>query len=1089
MGLQASGSSFNTSILRGAVDSTINYLKNRHHPEKPHISLVGPPHLHDYHMIWRLPKSAERHYDILEESEDELLEEFEESLKTRWPGWIFGSDFELEEEGGESWCADVRFNFYVRIKPDFDDEQRWDDSAYTHVRISLKYLYDSNFKSYSIEGKLLFVLEGGHEKAISLRVGKVGDNIALVIVPQPASKFLNKQNLEKILERIASIGLRRIPKIHMEIVYITSDHLSAEVYSSRENGQQNYAGKYHQAFCILLGYFGKVFKVYLVNLGGMIESKDQLLVREFCENPFRAYTYNSRDNMSRWTLGYLFETEGIVKFLGRKTRVGWNEYGLYGAHPANTLIIIDENEPNTYILRDYFITDEILPPIKKHFETADAYLSRLAQQIKITQSLKEELKLFVSALNKAFAKILKVKNFYFYTYQIQAIQAILASLGLLEGRQYRAVAITARTAGGKTYAFMIPILIKIFIDKIVNKERGVKAILVYPTKALANDQTEEIASLLFYLISYLREGGLNLGISFGCLHGNTHDLDWIERLLQKARRVYLPVKCPQHNGPIYVDRIGNRAYAHCPFNEECSFAQFLNEFMRKTREEIYFDPPDILITNEDMINRLLSGTSRERGGSRGRIPWYEWQLFGYPYKRCKKCSHTYPYTLRIQKCNICEASGNEITQVDNLCKPEIIVLDEAHQINGSFGIQVHHMLSLLEYILGYKPLYVLSSATFKKADELASRLLNLNKDEIYVIEAETEDNARELTRRFFALLMPKAYTMDATVTRLLTRFHNVFFNLSGYIPKGIIFTNTLGQNNELISYLRNLFAEVFLAKEIEIDGHSTDYEEDRAEKELLFKEGRIDLFVATSTLELGVDYGMVDFVTIYGVPAKISSFVQRIGRAGRNKDAVIFVVFDPENPLNYSYYENYRILCDGSLRDRAIGREVIEISPMNNEAIKRAFIRWIVAEIRKICSQNSRLCRILINDLETVHQRQDIWGHIIDYIASMKALPQSLLNLSILPSSQQILSNEKRRIEQIIRSSAHQWNGISKLINALDVDYLYNLRAADEEVIITYPKLNSKRKRELRYAIKHCLLGQVISYRGLFFNVYEFAHG
>lgn len=44
------------------------------------------------------------------------------------------------------------------------------------------------------------------------------------------------------------------------------------------------------------------------------------------------------------------------------------------------------------------------------------------------------------------------------------------------------------------------------------------------------------------------------------------------------------------------------------------------------------------------------------------------------------------------------------------------------------------------------------------------------------------------------------------------------------------------------------------------------------------------LCVATSTLELGVDIGDVDAVVMYGAPASISSFVQRVGRGNRRQD-------------------------------------------------------------------------------------------------------------------------------------------------------------------------------------------------------------
>ena len=59
---------------------------------------------------------------------------------------------------------------------------------------------------------------------------------------------------------------------------------------------------------------------------------------------------------------------------------------------------------------------------------------------------------------------------------------------------------------------------------------------------------------------------------------------------------------------------------------------------------------------------------------------------------------------------------------------------------------------------------------------------------------------------------------------------------------------------------------------------------ERASMEDAFKNGRLRALVCTSTLELGIDVGFVDFVVQYLSPMTVSSLVQRFGRSGHRLD-------------------------------------------------------------------------------------------------------------------------------------------------------------------------------------------------------------
>ncbi len=65
----------------------------------------------------------------------------------------------------------------------------------------------------------------------------------------------------------------------------------------------------------------------------------------------------------------------------------------------------------------------------------------------------------------------------------------------------------------------------------------------------------------------------------------------------------------------------------------------------------------------------------------------------------------------------------------------------------------------------------------------------------------------------------------------------------------------------------------------------------REEVERRFQKAGRAMCIATSTLELGIDIGDVDAVVMYGAPASISSFVQRVGRGNRRSGTCIVYGF------------------------------------------------------------------------------------------------------------------------------------------------------------------------------------------------------
>jgi superfamily II DNA/RNA helicase len=132
----------------------------------------------------------------------------------------------------------------------------------------------------------------------------------------------------------------------------------------------------------------------------------------------------------------------------------------------------------------------------------------------------------------------------------------------------RNIVVSTGTGSGKTFSFLIPILNHIMkvkkLESKNGKSSGVKAMLLYPLNALANDQINTLREM----IGVFEKGESDNDITFGSFTGETKDTE-----AQARESLNEPEKIPR--------------------NEVIS------------RERFRKSPPDILITNYAMLEHLL----------------------------------------------------------------------------------------------------------------------------------------------------------------------------------------------------------------------------------------------------------------------------------------------------------------------------------------------------------------------------------------------------------------------------------------------------------------------------------------------------
>jgi ATP-dependent helicase YprA (DUF1998 family) len=142
-----------------------------------------------------------------------------------------------------------------------------------------------------------------------------------------------------------------------------------------------------------------------------------------------------------------------------------------------------------------------------------------------------------------------------YTHQREAVQKVDGG---------RNVVVATGTGSGKTEAFLYPILLHLYREQLAGaREAGVRALILYPMNALANDQLERLRGIA----RALQEQGSRFSFTFGQYIGETPES-------AKARRA--------------AEKLSGRAPGELV-----------------TREEMRATPPDILLTNYSMLEYLL----------------------------------------------------------------------------------------------------------------------------------------------------------------------------------------------------------------------------------------------------------------------------------------------------------------------------------------------------------------------------------------------------------------------------------------------------------------------------------------------------
>jgi len=216
---------------------------------------------------------------------------------------------------------------------------------------------------------------------------------------------------------------------------------------------------------------------------------------------------------------------------------------------------------------------------------------------------------------------------------------------------------------------------------------------------------------------------------------------------------------------------------------------------------------------------------------------------------------------------------------EHLKNLEYVIIDEYRDLlESKRGLLLFTALYFLEKILGKKLLKIALSATLydeEKAKELLSfkaerdveviRDPSLRRLEIEIVHPRCESSLCGEVNSFI-----NDDELSARIEEILKEASQ-----NKYV---LLFTNTRSLAESLGALLRNLVNDLRL--DLSLDVHHGSLSRQHREKvERDFRERKLNMLIATSSLELGIDIGHVEYVIQYMSPRQAIRLIQRIGRS------------------------------------------------------------------------------------------------------------------------------------------------------------------------------------------------------------------
>lgn len=232
--------------------------------------------------------------------------------------------------------------------------------------------------------------------------------------------------------------------------------------------------------------------------------------------------------------------------------------------------------------------------------------------------------------------------------------------------------------------------------------------------------------------------------------------------------------------------------------------------------------------------------------------------------------------------------------VEKISGLEFIVVDEIHALTNKRGAYLSLTLERLNEQSVIEPVRIGLSATISPLEEIAKFLVGADRDCLIA-------DVKLVKEIEIGLDFPGEEILNAGTSTSNRELYNMLDKIIDKYRTTLIFTNTRAATERVVHHLK----EQFPGKYVGLIGahHSSMSKERRFEIEKMLREGKLKAVVSSTSLELGIDIGSIDFVVMLTSPKGTARALQRIGRAGHqlhSNPKGMFLVLDRDDLVECS---------------------------------------------------------------------------------------------------------------------------------------------------------------------------------------------
>lgn len=246
--------------------------------------------------------------------------------------------------------------------------------------------------------------------------------------------------------------------------------------------------------------------------------------------------------------------------------------------------------------------------------------------------------------------------------------------------------------------------------------------------------------------------------------------------------------------------------------------------------------------------------------------------------------------------DLAACKSNNWQLIETLLKIKLIIVDEMHLYNGSFGAHfalLNKRMQLKIEMLGGKPnniRYIFASATIGNPSVIAEMISNRAQDNLVIVNSS---GAKSFGKKFICLRNSKMSTQHAAIC------------LSKLVELGvttICFSTSRAQSKAIAKLTSNMLA---VAGRSDLTSSISAFygamkPAQRTKIINGLRTGDVKGIVSTSALEAGIDINNINAAIVCKYPGTILSARQQMGRAGRHGDGLVVFI-----PSHHSIIDGY----------------------------------------------------------------------------------------------------------------------------------------------------------------------------------------